>query len=70
MNQYLLTQAMEDEEAQICPTCGNVYKVELLKEGDDFNDFGYRHCPFCGLIIDEYENIRRRLNHVEHAYER
>ena len=43
-----------DDETEICPNCGNIYKVILLKEGDDWNDFGYRHCPFCGLNIDEH----------------
>ena len=43
-----------DDETEICPQCGNIYRVILLKEGDDWNDFGYRHCPFCGLLIDEY----------------
>jgi len=43
-----------DDETEICPSCGNIYKVILLKEGDDWNDFGYRHCPFCGLMFDEY----------------
>ena len=57
MNQYLMTQAMEDKEVEACSNCGNVYKVELLKEGDDWNDFGYRYCPFCGLVTDEYANI-------------
>ena len=32
-------------------------KSTPTKEGDDWNDFGYRHCPFCGLVTDEYANI-------------
>ena len=50
-------QTMTDQEVETCPNCGNVYKVELLKQGDDYNDFGYRHCPFCGLVTDEYANM-------------
>lgn len=34
----------------ICPNCGNVYRIERLKEGDDYNDFGQQYCPFCGLF--------------------
>jgi hypothetical protein len=28
-----------------------------LKTGDDFNDFGYRNCPFCGLLVDELAHV-------------
>ena len=33
-------------------SCGNVYQVELIKRGEDYNDFGYRYCPFCGEMFD------------------
>ena len=46
------------DEAEICERCGNIYTVNHLKEGDDWNDFGFRHCPFCGMLIDEYANIK------------
>ena len=45
------------DDAVICENCGNVFKVILLKEGDEWNDFGYRHCPFCGLLTDEYAHV-------------
>ena len=57
MKEVNINQTMTDEEVETCPNCGNVYRIELLKEGEDWNDFGYRHCPFCGLITDEYANI-------------
>ena len=57
MAKEMMNQTMTDQEVEICSNCGNVYKVELLKYGDDYNDFGYRHCPFCGLVTDEYANI-------------
>ena len=50
----MMNQAMQEEETEVCPSCGNIYRVELLKESEDWNDFGYRHCPFCGLFIDLY----------------
>ena len=50
----LMQEALFDEEAEICISCGNIYKVVWLKEGDDYNDFGCRHCPFCGLLTDEF----------------
>ena len=52
-----MTNAMEEDSVEVCRNCGNVYKVIWLKKGDDWNDFGYRHCPFCGLLTDEYANI-------------
>jgi uncharacterized Zn finger protein len=57
MKEANINQIMTDQEVVTCPNCGNVYKVELLKQGDDYNDFGYRYCPFCGLVTDEYANI-------------
>lgn len=36
-----------------CESCGNIYEVELIKKGEEFNDFGYRYCPFsCGAMFD------------------
>ena len=35
-----------------CETCGNAYQIEWIKEGADYNDFGYRYCPFCGAMFD------------------
>jgi hypothetical protein len=36
-----------------CQRCANQYVLVWLKEGDDYNDFGDRYCPFCGLNTDE-----------------
>jgi hypothetical protein len=44
---------LEGEE-EICDNCGNVYRIERLKEGDDYNDFGQRYCPFCGQMTNEW----------------
>ena len=57
MAEEIMNKAMQEEEAEVCSTCGNIYRIELLKEGEDWNDFGYRHCPFCGLVTDEYANM-------------
>lgn len=43
-----------ETEGEICESCGNIYRVEWLKEGDDYNDFGQRYCPFCGLLTNEW----------------
>ena len=54
MAEESMNQEMYEEEAEVCSGCGNIYRIELLKEGEDYNDFGYRHCPFCGMLIDLY----------------
>ena len=48
-----LKEAMWDDKAEICQRCGNIYIIIWMKPGDDYNDFGLRHCPFCGLLTDE-----------------
>ena len=57
MAEEIMNQEMQEEESEVCSSCGNIYRIELLKEGEDWNDFGYRHCPFCGLVTDEYADI-------------
>ena len=49
----LRQEPLPDDDAEICPFCGNVYRITILKQSEDFGDIGYRHCPFCGLVIDE-----------------
>ena len=43
-----------EREGEICENCGNIYRIERLKEGDDYNDFGQRSCPFCGHLTNEW----------------
>jgi len=45
---------MSTHQAIACTRCGNLYLVLLLREGPDFNDFGLRHCPFCGRLSDKH----------------
>lgn len=52
-----MLRAVFEEDAEICPDCGNIYRIVWLKEGDDYNDFGYRHCPFCAHLVDEYAHV-------------
>ena len=56
-----MTQAMDNEEAAVCKHCGNIYSVRHLKVGDDWNDFGDRYCPFCGLLTDELAHVKEFL---------
>ena len=55
-----MTNAMEEDTVEVCRNCRNVYKVIWLKEGDDWNDFGYRHCPYCGLVTNEYAHLSNK----------
>ncbi len=41
------------EEPDECENCGNAFKVLHVKEGNDWNDFGYRHCYFYGMFVSE-----------------
>ena len=45
---------LAEDEAVVCGNCGNVYRIVWLKVSDDFNDFGQRYCPFCGLLTSEW----------------
>jgi len=35
-----------------CEICGNSFEIDWIKEGAEYNDFGYRYCPFCGAMFD------------------
>jgi len=57
--------AMMQDDSEVCEICGNVYRVELLKESDNWNDFGYSYCPYCGNMTDDYSSLyekRRKSN--------
>ena len=46
-------EAMSGEKIEICQNCGNQYILIWLIKGNSYNDFGLRHCPFCGLLTEE-----------------
>ena len=48
-----MKEAISQDKVDVCQRCGNVYLLIWLKHGDDYNDFGFKHCPFCGLLTDE-----------------
>ena len=52
-----MVRAMLEEDAEICKNCGNIFRVVWLKTGEDYNDFGDRHCPFCGLLNCDMANM-------------
>lgn len=45
------------EDIEFCQKCGNGYVVLWIIESKKYKDFGLRHCPFCGLIIDEERSV-------------
>lgn len=56
----LMDWPLPSDDAVICAFCGNVYKIEWLKEGNDYNDFGQRYCHFCGLMTDQWLPLKRK----------
>lgn len=53
----ILRKEFEGDEkgfAVNCENCGNEYEVRVMKEGEEFNDFGIICCPFCGGQIKLY----------------
>ena len=46
-------EAISSDKLETCQNCGNMYLLVWLKQSRDYNDFGIRHCPFCGLLTDE-----------------
>ena len=41
------------DKIETCQRCRNVYFVVWIRQDQNYNDFGLRHCPFCGLLTDE-----------------
>ena len=40
------------DDVEVCQRCKKLYVLIWLKESDNYNDFGDRYCPFCGLQTD------------------
>lgn len=53
----MMEAAISDETAIVCRGCGNIYRNIWLKPGEDWNDFGFRYCPFCGRQTEEFAHI-------------
>jgi len=47
-------EAMSGEKIELCQKCNNQYILIWLKQGEDYNDFGFRHCPYCGLVTEKF----------------
>ena len=44
-----------------CEICGNTFEIECPKQGEHYNDFGYRYCPFCSTRYDTLTNDEQLL---------
>ena len=53
MNSFNKFQEINKNEIKSCRNCKNLFSVDLVKESPEYNDFGYRYCPFCGTFYDE-----------------
>jgi transcription elongation factor Elf1 len=63
-NSELTKQESLETELEVCQACLHVYQVTIIKSGEEFNDFGFWFCPFCGQMVDclissEREKIER-----------
>jgi hypothetical protein len=47
-----IKNALSGEKVEQCQRCGNQYILIWLRLGNDYNDFGDRHCPFCGYLTE------------------
>ena len=52
MKSKLRKEKKEVTPPAVCLHCGNHYLVIWIAQGDDYIDFGLRHCPFCGIEIE------------------
>ncbi len=54
---HKISQAFEDiVEIKQCFNCGVIEASIILEEGPDFQDFGTRHCNYCGKETDKKGN--------------
>ena len=49
-----IIETMSMDNLDKCARCGKVYLLVLFKEGENYNDFGDRYCPFCGLHTEAF----------------
>ncbi len=49
-----MIETMSMDKLDKCLCCGNAYLLVQLKDGDNYNDFGDRYCPFCGLHTEAF----------------
>lgn len=43
---------MDENENQVCENCSNIYQIVWVEKGENYNDYGLRYCPYCGILTD------------------
>ena len=41
-----------EEDARVCPNCGNDYSLVLASQEKENGTIGYLHCPCCGMFTE------------------
>ena len=47
-SQAMLEDALQFDNFEVFDHCGAVYSLELHKPSTEFDDYRFRHCPYCG----------------------
>jgi hypothetical protein len=45
-------ESLVEEDARVCPNCGNDYSLVLGSEECHNGTIGYLHCPCCGMFAE------------------
>jgi len=51
---FQINEALSNNKMDVCQSCENIYLIIRFKQGENYNDFGDRYCPFCGLQTEEF----------------
>ena len=68
MNGIYKIQELNHEDVEICANCRNAFKIELIKESSDYNDFGSRFCPFCGSLTNAFAHVKKQHRNPNFIY--
>jgi hypothetical protein len=52
-----MKNAFRENKINECKSCKNIYRNIWLKVGKDWNDFGFRFCPFCSAVTEDLAHI-------------
>jgi hypothetical protein len=47
-SEAMLKDALQYDNFTVCDYCGAVYTLTLLKPSTQFDDYRFKHCPYCG----------------------
>ena len=52
-----MKNAFKENKINECKSCKNMYRNIWMKVGDDWNVFGFRFCPFCSAVTEDFAHI-------------